>query len=725
MRAGLPVSGGQLESSPVAHQSLYLLYRPKRFSEIKGQDHVVRALQTAVHNQKVGHAYLLHGPRGSGKTSTARVLAKAMNCENLGDDGEPCCICESCLSIQHNRSFDLQELDAASNNKVDDMRTLLERVNLASPGRAKVYLLDEVHMLTPGAENALLKTLEEPPSHVTWVLATTEPHKVAQTIRSRCQVFELGLVGADLMGDHVRYIIEDAGLDVGDGAVDHVVSAGGGSVRDTLSALDRVAAGGMTTELDSSVDSILEAIADRDRARALSAVGEATGRGRDPRTIGETVLAGLRDAFLTAMGDPPPRAAEHEQARAADLAQRMPPAAITRALETLGRALVDMRQAPDPRVDIEVALVRLCQLDEERSLEALMGRVRLLEERLGVVPVDHSDPPDEEEPSQPDPPPPASPVPPEPAFKPPPEAAPRRRPDGVSPAQSARESLGPRRTPARPRPGPPPASAEAASPESAAPPPPPVPGRDPAALRPQTAGEVVALAGRHLGLSREHVIERANELLPPKQAGPRRPEDLLILWQDLVAGSPAQRPAPEQTPPEPLAPHESGPDPAPEPAPEPVPGSASGPGPAPDPVPGSASDPVPGSASGPCPVPEPESAFDPVPGSASGPGPVPEPESAFDPALDPGRGPAPELVPVSASDPAPDPVPGSASDPAPDPVAGAGFDEHTDYDYEDMIDVDDLIEAPSHAAGIEAKILRTFPGSELEILPESGEEGTP
>ena len=185
----------------MAYQSLYRRYRPQKFSEIKGQDHVVRALQTAVREDKVGHAYLLHGPRGSGKTSTARVLAKALNCTDLGDDGEPCCACESCLSIQAGRSFDLQELDAASNNKVDDMRSLLERVNLTSPGRSKVYLLDEVHMLTAGAENALLKTLEEPPDHVTWVLATTEPHKVVHTVRSRCQVFELGLIDA---GDHVR-----------------------------------------------------------------------------------------------------------------------------------------------------------------------------------------------------------------------------------------------------------------------------------------------------------------------------------------------------------------------------------------------------------------------------------------------------------------------------------------------------------------------------------------
>ena len=366
----------------MAYQSLYRRYRPQKFSEIKGQDHVVRALQNAVREDKVGHAYLLHGPRGSGKTSTARVLAKALNCTDLGSGGEPCCACESCVSIQQGRSFDLQELDAASNNKVDDMRALLERVNLTSPGRAKVYLLDEVHMLTPGAENALLKTLEEPPSHVTWVLATTEPHKVVQTIRSRCQVFELGLIPSDIMSDLIRYVVTDAELDVDEAAIDHAVAAGGGSARDTLTALERVVAGGGTTDLDSSTDAILGALAEGDRAAALSAVGDAVGRGRDPRTIGEMVLAGLRDAFLTAMGDPPARLSEHERARAADLASRMAPAAMTRALETLGRTLIDMRQAPDPRVDIEVALVRLCHPDEDRSLEALAQRIQRLETRL-------------------------------------------------------------------------------------------------------------------------------------------------------------------------------------------------------------------------------------------------------------------------------------------------------------------------------------------------------
>jgi DNA polymerase-3 subunit gamma/tau len=267
----------------MAYQSLYRRYRPQTFGEIRGQQHVVGALQNAVVKSEVGHAYLLHGPRGTGKTTSARVLAKALNCEHLGTDGEPCGECESCRAIEHGRSFDLHELDAASNNKVEDMRDLLGKVNLGNPGRAKVYILDEVHMLTSQAENALLKTLEEPPDHVTWVLATTEPHKVVETIRSRCQVFQLTLLGAEEMTEHVRWVIDDAQLDVSDAAVEYVVKVGGGSVRDTLSALDRVVAAGGVVEIDTSTDVMVDAIAGRDVAAALAAVGEAAARGRSEK----------------------------------------------------------------------------------------------------------------------------------------------------------------------------------------------------------------------------------------------------------------------------------------------------------------------------------------------------------------------------------------------------------------------------------------------------------
>ncbi|HEU4840119.1 MAG TPA: AAA family ATPase, partial [Ilumatobacteraceae bacterium] len=164
----------------MATPSLYRRYRPRRFGELKGQEHVVRALRDAVAAGREGQAYLFSGPRGTGKTTSARILAKVLNCERPVD-GEPCCECESCLAVEAGTSYDVHELDAASNNKVDNMRDLIERASLGTPGRHKVYILDEVHMLGPGAEAALLKTLEEPPPHVVFVLATTDPQKVRDT----------------------------------------------------------------------------------------------------------------------------------------------------------------------------------------------------------------------------------------------------------------------------------------------------------------------------------------------------------------------------------------------------------------------------------------------------------------------------------------------------------------------------------------------------------------
>src|SRR5260221_10405026 len=191
----------------MAYHSLSRRYRPRRFSELRGQAPIATALRNAVRDGRVGHAYLLSGPRGTGKTSTARILAKALNCANPVE-GEPCLECPSCLAVEAGTSFDVHELDAASNNGVDAMRDLIASTALSSPGRTKLYTLDEVHMLSPGAETAFLKTLEEPLAGVVFVLATTDPQKVRPTIRSRTQHYDFRLLPASELEDHIRWVIQ-------------------------------------------------------------------------------------------------------------------------------------------------------------------------------------------------------------------------------------------------------------------------------------------------------------------------------------------------------------------------------------------------------------------------------------------------------------------------------------------------------------------------------------
>jgi DNA polymerase-3 subunit gamma/tau len=365
----------------MAYQSLYRRYRPRRFSDVKDQEEVVRALRNAVRDDRVGHAYLFSGPRGTGKTSTARILAKALNCVDL-QDGEPCGVCESCVAIDAGTSYDVQELDAASNNKVEEVRELISRVALGSPGRTKVYILDEVHMLTAAASAALLKTLEEPPDHVVFVLATTDPQKVLPTIRSRTQHYEFRLLGAEDLAAHVRWIIADAGLDLPEDAVEYVVRQGGGSARDTLSALERVAAAGGVVDEGESLTDLLDAVAAGDPGKALLAVSDAVSSGRDPRVLGEALLARLRDVFLQRMGAPLDHLPPAEVARVETWANQLGDRATTRALEAVGDALLEMRQAPDPRIPLEVALVKLSRVDGDASLDALAARVAALEKAL-------------------------------------------------------------------------------------------------------------------------------------------------------------------------------------------------------------------------------------------------------------------------------------------------------------------------------------------------------
>jgi DNA polymerase-3 subunit gamma/tau len=365
----------------MATQSLYRRFRPRKFSELYGQDHVVRALRNAVVHQREGQAYLFSGPRGTGKTTTARILAKVLNCENPVD-GEPCCVCDSCKSVELGTSYDVLELDAASHNGVQEIRDIIDAAALTSPGRHRVFILDEVHMLTRAAEAALLKTLEEPPEQVVFVLATTDPQKVSETIRSRVQHLQFHLLPMDELEKYVRFVATSAELEVDDDDIAMVLRQGGGSARDTLSALELVAAGGGEPEDAVYTEEIVQAIIDKDHGAALAAVARAMQQGRDAHTYAQDVVRVMRDCFLSMMSPelvmlPAARVEELTKYARALGAQR-----IVRVMETLGTTMVEMRHAPDSRLLLEVAVVQLSSPSFDDSNENLLARIAQLEEAV-------------------------------------------------------------------------------------------------------------------------------------------------------------------------------------------------------------------------------------------------------------------------------------------------------------------------------------------------------
>ncbi len=380
----------------MAFQALYRKYRPQRFGELVGQEHISTALATAVRDGRVGHAYLFSGPRGNGKTTTARILAKALNCLDLGVDGEPCGQCENCVAITAGTFGDLIEMDAASQRGVDEARDLVSRISLGlgATSKRKVYLLDEVHMLTPAASNTLLKTLEEPPAHVVFILATTEPEKVLPTIRSRTQHFEFKYLTVDEISGLLASILDDEGVAYEPDALVLVARAAGGSARDSESLLDLVLAGGGAVTVPAVEAAlggapfemrmeILDAIATHDVPGVLVGLAALLDAAHDPRRIAEGLLAALRDAFLLVAGggrvalDEP----EDVQARIRAVGEAMGNATLVRALETLGQAVVDMRgiDAADPRLVLEIALVRLARRESNVALATIADRVERLE----------------------------------------------------------------------------------------------------------------------------------------------------------------------------------------------------------------------------------------------------------------------------------------------------------------------------------------------------------
>lgn len=384
--------------------ALYRRYRPETFAEVIGQDHVTQPLRHALAGNRVHHAYLFSGPRGCGKTTSARILARALNCEKA-PLADPCGECQSCRDLARNGagSMDVIEIDAASHGGVDDARDLRERAFFAPVNsRYKVYIIDEAHMVSQQGFNALLKLVEEPPPHVKFIFATTEPEKVIGTIRSRTHHYPFRLVPPKALGDYLLSLCEQEGATLEPAALPLVVRAGGGSVRDTLSILDQLLGGagseGVTYDLavqllgytpDSLLDESIDAIAAHDGATVFRAVDKVIESGQDPRRFAEDLLQRLRDlvivkavpdALTTGLLDAPADRAERLQQQASVFSG----SELTRAADIVNEALVEFRGATAPRLLLELMSARILVPTADHSERGLAARIDRLERRIGI-----------------------------------------------------------------------------------------------------------------------------------------------------------------------------------------------------------------------------------------------------------------------------------------------------------------------------------------------------
>jgi DNA polymerase-3 subunit gamma/tau len=374
--------------------ALYRKYRPQTFAEVVGQEAVVRTLSNAIEQDKVRQAYLFAGPRGTGKTSLARILAKSINCAH-GPTVSPDGTCHSCVAIAAGTSLDVVEMDAASQRGIDDIREIRDRAALQPvEGRMKVYILDEAHQLTDAAWNALLKLIEEPPPHLLFVFCTTELQKVLPTVRSRCQtfVFERPRL-ADLVRK-LRLIADGEGIDVPDAALHLLARSGRGAYRDAESTLDQLASatGGTITVqevlqlLGAVEDEVLfrlcDFVVDQDTAGALTFLEELSERGQDLGRLVTDLLEHLRYLLLVQhMGEVPESlpVTDESRERLREQANQLPPAAVVRLIDLLAVAVDDMRQGGDPRLPLELALVKVTRPAADLSRESVAYRLERLE----------------------------------------------------------------------------------------------------------------------------------------------------------------------------------------------------------------------------------------------------------------------------------------------------------------------------------------------------------
>ncbi|SKA64563.1 DNA polymerase-3 subunit gamma/tau [Eubacterium uniforme] len=382
----------------MAYLSLYRKFRPQTFADVKGQDHIVTTLQNQIKSGRFAHAYLFTGTRGTGKTSVAKILARAVNCQNPVD-GSPCGECERCKAALDGSSINIIEMDAASNNGVDNIRQINEEVRYApTDDKYKVYIIDEVHMLSTGAFNALLKTLEEPPEYVIFILATTEVHKIPITIMSRCQRYDFKHISLDVIYNRLKELMDAEGINAEEKALRYIAKAADGSMRDALSLLDRCIAfylgedltyenvlevlGAVDTEV---FERLLCAIVDEDVSGSLNVIEEMVQAGRDLSQFTSDFIWYMRNLLLVKVSDNMSSIvdmSDEKLSQMANDAKLFDEAIIMRYIKVLSETLASMKFQSSKRVLLEIAIIKIIKPSMEKDVTSLLNRIENMEKKL-------------------------------------------------------------------------------------------------------------------------------------------------------------------------------------------------------------------------------------------------------------------------------------------------------------------------------------------------------